>query len=75
MNDNKWFWKKIQGDNGRVTLYAYTVCEKCGQEFQSNNAARAKYCPECKKIVVREQTRERVRNYRQGKKPAATSTL
>ena len=67
MKKDKWFWKKVQEEDGKVVWYAHAVCEKCGNEFRSNNAARAKYCPACKKSVIREQTRARVRRYRLSK--------
>lgn len=35
-------------------------CERCGAEIQAITAAK-KYCPSCKKEVVREQDRERRR--------------
>ena len=64
MDNNRWFWKKIKRADGKYVWYAFTICQKCGHEFQSNNAARAKYCKNCKMKVVREQTRARVQRHR-----------
>ena len=66
-----WYWKRAVKEDGGVCYVAYCRCTQCGEEFISGNPARAEYCGSCKKAIVKAQTRERVRNHRQGNKPAA----
>ena len=50
-------WK----NNGK----GYTKCQKCHRLMKQSKTKPKKYCEECGKEVEREQTRERVRRYRE----------
>lgn len=41
----------------------YYVCDRCGKEIDVPSG-KTKYCPECREIVKREKTAERVRKHR-----------
>jgi hypothetical protein len=45
-------------------LNTFAQCIKCGRNFIPNSN-RQKYCPECKKLVQKQQTRDRVQKSRQ----------
>jgi hypothetical protein len=51
------YWKN--GNKG------YTRCQRCGRWMKQSKTKPKKYCEECAKEVEREQTRERVRRYRE----------
>lgn len=43
----------------------YTKCQRCNRWMKQSKTKPKKYCEDCAKIVEREQTRERVRRYRE----------
>jgi hypothetical protein len=43
----------------------YTRCQRCHRWMKQSKTKPKKYCEDCAKIVEREQTRERVRRYRE----------
>jgi protein-arginine kinase activator protein McsA len=50
-------WK----NNGK----GYTRCTKCNRLMRQSKTKPRKYCEECSKLVEREQTRDRVRRFRE----------
>jgi protein-arginine kinase activator protein McsA len=44
------------------------TCKRCGKEYTDRNTLTSLYCSECYPIVRREQTKERVRKYREKNK-------
>lgn len=40
------------------------ICEICREPLKHVGSAAQKYCPECKKLVDREKSKERMRKYR-----------
>lgn len=68
MENNQWYWKRTQDENGKSFYLAVNVCMRCEKEYNNGNVAASKYCPECAKIVQAEQNRERVKRCRERKK-------
>lgn len=58
-------YETVQG-NGKTIHYA--ICERCEERLKKVGSQAQKYCPECKAIVKKEQTAERVRRYRKKQK-------
>lgn len=52
--------------NGRTVHIA--ICEICREPLKHVGSAAQKYCPECKKFVDREKSKERMRKHRAKKK-------
>jgi hypothetical protein len=52
--------------NGRTIHYA--ICERCEERLKHVGSIAQRYCPECKVIVQKEKTAERVRKYREKQK-------
>jgi len=60
--------RRIAFDGVCSTYQLVSTCEKCGIEFVSGNPFVTLYCLECAKVVNREQTRLRVKKWREHKR-------
>lgn len=56
--------KLIKKDSIRAYYKLLAVCTICGIEYESGNVFQAKYCPDCRIQVMREQNRERQRRHK-----------
>lgn len=57
---------KVKKGNG-MTVYT-AICSRCSEVLEHVGSFAQKYCAECKPIVDREKTKERMRKYRFKKK-------
>ena len=54
-------YRKIQGKG----LIHRAICMRCEKDLEFCGSMAQKYCQECKPIVDREKSKERMRKYRQ----------
>jgi len=54
-------YKKVVKDGRTIHI---GVCQKCGNVLEHCGSAAQRYCPDCKIVVDREKSRERMRRYR-----------
>ena len=65
---SKWYWERCKDGIYRPV----GICTICGEHYKSDNIGASSYCIECAKIIKKENTKKRVRRFREKHSSIAT---